>query len=93
MNTSLLLEKLREKVIETNEYVENTSFKQKKLISTAKELNFKIRNFIEADINQKNSFADAQEKLGVVKQRIEKSKHSINSIKDKIKNLKNKYNY
>lgn len=93
MNTPLLIEKLREKVKETNEYVETTGDKQKKLISSAKEFNFKVRNYIEADINQKNSFAETQEKLGGVKQRIENCKQSISSIKEKIKNLKNKYDY
>jgi hypothetical protein len=91
MNTSKLVEKFKLKVNETNEIVESTSAKQIKLLSSAKELNFKLRNFIEGDINEKNTFADSQEKLGMVKTRIENCKQTVHSIRDKIKNLKLKY--
>jgi hypothetical protein len=91
MNTFKLVDKFKFKVNETNEIVRSTSEKQIKLLSTAKELNFKLRNFIEGDINEKNSFADAQEKMGMIKTRIENCKQNVNLIRDKIKYLKNKY--
>lgn len=91
MNSSKLVEKFRYKVDETNDIVQSTNAKQIKLLSTSKELNFKLRNFIEGDINEKNTFADSQEKLGMVKTRIENCKQTVNNIKDRIKNLKTKY--
>jgi hypothetical protein len=91
MNTKLLIDKLKEKITETNECVESTNAMQKKLLSHAKEFNFKVRNYLEGDINEKNYFADSQEKLAIVKTRIESCKQNIANIKDKLKNIKNKY--
>ena len=91
MNTFNLIEKLKIKVKDTDEFVENTTVKQRKLLNSSNEFNLKIRNYLEADIMEKNSYTDSQEKLGIVKSRIEISKQNITNIKDKIKILKIKY--
>lgn len=91
MNTAPLIEKLKSKVKESNEFVEETYSKQKSLLSISRDFNMKIRNYIESDINEKNLFADANEKVSIIKARIEKAKHNVQNIRDKIKNIKAKY--
>jgi hypothetical protein len=91
MNTAPHIEKLKSKVKESNEFVEETYTKQKNLLSISKEFNLKIRNYIESDINEKNLFADANEKTTIIKTRIESAKQSVQNIREKIKNIKAKY--
>ena len=90
MNT--LIDKLKFKVKERNEMVEETLINQKKLISTTKDINIKLRNYIESDIAEKKLFEETNIKLNIIKTRIENSKNSIKSIKDKILLLTNKLN-
>jgi hypothetical protein len=91
MNNIHLIEKLKAKANESNEQVETTLKKQKDFLKSAKDFNLKLRNYIEGDIHEKNSFSDAQEKISHVKTRIENSKHIINVLKDKIRIIKTKY--
>jgi hypothetical protein len=91
MNTAPLIEKLKSKVNESNEFVEETYKKQKNLLSISKEFNLKLRNYIESDINEKNLFADANEKMTIIKTRMESAKQNVQYLREKIKNLKTKY--
>ncbi len=90
MNT--LIEKLKLKVKERNEMVEETIINQKKLISTTKDINIKLRNYIESDIAEKQLYEDTNIKINNIKTRIENSKNSIKSVKEKILYLTNKLN-
>jgi len=91
MNTAPLIEKLKSKVNESNEFVEETYKKQKNLLSISKEFNLKLRNYIESDINEKNLFADSNEKMAIIKTRMESAKQNVQYLREKIKNLKAKY--
>ena len=90
MNT--LIDKLKLKVKERNEMVEETLNNQKMLITTTKDINFKLRNYIESDIAEKQLYEDTNIKLNNMKTRIENSKNSIKSIKEKILHITNKLN-
>ena len=91
MNTTSMIEKLKSKVLESNDFVEETFNKQRNLLSISKEFNLKIRNHIESDINEKNLFADANEKMTIIKSRIENAKLNINYLREKVKRIKAKY--
>ena len=91
MNTAPLIEKLKYKVTESNEFVEETFKKQKNLLSISKEFNLKIRNYVESDINEKNLFADSNEKMTIIKARIDNAKNNVQFLREKIKRIKAKY--
>jgi hypothetical protein len=91
MNTAPMIEKLKSKVLESNDFVEETFNKQRNLLSISKEFNLKIRNYIESDINEKNLFADANEKMTIIKSRIENAKLNVQFLREKVKRIKAKY--
>ena len=92
MNTNILIDRLKSKVEDTNEFIASTKTKQANFLKVAKELNFKLRNSIEGEINEKNMLADSNERISMVKTRIENCKQNINLIRDKIKEINIKYN-
>lgn len=91
-NTLNFIEKVKAKVLESHDLVEHTNNNQKNLLNFEKDFNLKIRNYIESDINEKNSYKDGEEKITLVKTRIEVCKQNITKIKEKMINIKNKYN-
>ncbi len=91
MNNSNFVDKLKEKVKETNYYLDDNTTMQKKLLKSSRDFNFKIRNYLEGDINEKNIHADSQEKLNKIRNRIDNCKTNLSNIKEKIKNKLSKY--
>ncbi len=85
MNSASLIEKLKLKVNETNDYIDNTNSRQINLLSTSKELNLKLRNFIESDLIEKKMTNECLDKMNKMKDRIETCKINIQQIKEKLK--------
>ena len=88
MNSISLIEKLKSKVNETNDYISNTSSKQNNLLSISRDLNLKFTNFIESDVNEQKMANESIDKITKLKTRIDSCKNNINIIKEKIKKLK-----
>jgi hypothetical protein len=87
MNANLLIDKLKIKVKETSEIAQGTTNEQNNLLNSIKELNFKLSNYIEADIAQKRLFTESNEKFNSLKLRIDNCKDSMKNIKEKIQYL------
>jgi hypothetical protein len=92
MNVTPIIDKLKLKVKESDEYVKNTYSLQISLINDVQDFNDKIKNYIKSDVNEKNSYNEAQDKLMIVKTRVEVCKQNINNIKVKLHAIKDKYN-
>jgi hypothetical protein len=82
------IEKLKIKVKETSQIVENTLEIQTKLIATNKDINLKLRNYIEADIAEKRLYEDANSKVTSIRGRIENCKNILKTIRDKMNTIK-----
>jgi hypothetical protein len=88
MNVSTLTESLEKNSNENKEKVDDTLEKQKSLLLNIKNFNFKLRNFMETDVMQKNMIRESQEKINNVKMRIENSRLFANSIREKMERIK-----
>lgn len=82
------IEKLKVKVKETSLMVENTLEIQNKLITTNKDINLKLRNYIEADISEKRLYEDANVKVTNIKGRVENCKNILKTIRNKMNTVK-----
>jgi hypothetical protein len=91
MNSISLIDKLKSKVSETNEYIESTSTNQVKLLASARDLNLKLKNFIESDVSEKKIHTEDNEKIFKMKSRIDNCKTQIHNIKERLKIFKLKY--
>ncbi len=88
MNVSTLTESLEKNSNENKEKVDDTLEKQKSLLLNITNFNFKLRNFMETDVMQKNMIRESQEKINNVKMRIENSRLFANSIREKMERIK-----
>lgn len=88
MNTGILIEKLKSKLNESSDVIDNTLNNQKLLLSSSQEVNKTIRDFIEEDIKEKTTFREINEKVIKTKLKIESSKSNIKLAKDKLKVIK-----
>jgi len=88
MNLSTLTESLEKNSNENKEKVDDTMEKQKSLLLNIKNFNFKLRNFMETDVMQKNMIRESQEKISNIKMRIENSRVFANSIREKTERIK-----
>jgi hypothetical protein len=88
MNLSTLTESLEKNSNENKEKVDDTMEKQKSLLLNIKNFNFKLRNFMETDVMQKNMIRESQEKISNIKMRIENSRLFANSIREKTERIK-----
>lgn len=88
MNVSTLTESLEINSKKNKERVDETLEKQKSLLLNIKNFNFKLRNFMETDVMQKNMIRESQEKINNIKMRIENCRLFSKNINDKTERIK-----
>lgn len=84
------LEKLNVKLTEISEIVIGIKQRQVNIIETANKINQNLKNQIEEEITDQKCYEGSEERIKVLKERIEKSKSLLVSIKDKMQLLEKK---
>ena len=88
MNVLTLTDSLQTKSKENKEKVEETIEKQKSLMLNVKNFNFKLRNFMESDVMQKNMIRESHDKINNIKIRIQNTRLLTKNIRDKMERIK-----
>lgn len=84
------LEKLNVKLTEISEIVVGIKQRQVNIIETANKINQNLKNQIEEEITNQKCCEGTEERIKKLKDRIEKSKSLLVSIKDKMQRLEKK---
>ena len=79
------LQKLNVKLEEISGITVGINQRQERIIETAKRVNESLKEQIEEEINNKKCFEGSEERIKAIKERIEKTKAMLSSIKEKMK--------
>ena len=85
-----MIEKLKNKINDIDLKRAVTEKGQKNLIESSTKFNEKIRNYIEYDVIEKDTYKEGVLKIQAVNQRIQECNSGIMKIKEKLKLIHNK---